>query len=96
MMPYGLVWSTFAFLCVIVTTVAYGITFHLQTFNKLRDIGYLYMNLVEGTRVKNYYLSTRTDLLFAIYIGEINDTILSDSGIASFSSYLQTENIMIT
>jgi hypothetical protein len=66
MMPYGLGWSTFALFCVILITVVYGITFNLQTFNKLRNIGYLYMNLVEGTRVKNYYLTSRSDLIFAI------------------------------
>ena len=44
--------------------------------------------MAEGLRIKNYYLSSRTDFTNAIEVGKVQDSVLASDRVPSFQTYL--------
>lgn len=65
-------------------------------FNFINQAGEFYLTMVEGVRAKNYYISCRVGMLNAIALGGLDDSILTSSGMASLSSHLLEQNMLVT
>jgi hypothetical protein len=95
-MPYVLWVITIFLLCFVVAIVAYVLWESSTIFNQISSIGAFYLNLIEGVRIRTYYIDGRCELINAIQVGILDDAYLAGKGVPSLMQYLLAPSKLVT